>query len=678
MPGEKEIIKTTCPRDCYDGCGIAVIKRGGKITKVLGDPNHPTSRGALCGKCAVAYNGVWLDEKARLLSPLRRTGPKGSGQFEAISWDDALAEIAGKLQAITNDHGADRIVHTHYTGTCSALAHSFPSRFFERLGATEVEPDTICNNAGHAAWGYVFGDSHVGFDPRTARDSKAIMVWGANPSASAPHAHKIWLRETPAQVIVVDPVRHDTAAEADIYLQPFPGSDAALAFAMLHVMRRDGLFDDGYIADHVIGFDDVAPLLDDCTPAWGEAQTGVPAADIERAAKVYGAGPSLLWLGQGLQRQPQGGNIFRALAMLPAFTGNIGKPGAGFYYLNDSFGIANRKGAAPDYEAPSTTDDGPASISQMDVPDLIQGSDRIRAYMVWNCNPVASNPRQADLRNGLKRDDLFTVVVDCFQTDTADYADIVLPAASFMEFDDIASSYFHFTYGALQKCQDPMGESLPNQEIFRRLARAMGFEDKHLYETDQSVIDKTLKYAGLGISWDELKEKGWAQLGDEPLVLWADGKFPTPSGKIEIACTRAQADGHPLVPQPSVDARPADGRYRLLSPADKWLMNSSYGNDPRIEELMGAPNVAIHPDDAGKLGIGDGDQVTLANDAGTLAMTARLSDEIPTGVLLAHKSRWPKMRGDGINVNLLHIPQKTDMGESTSVHATEVTIQKSA
>jgi anaerobic selenocysteine-containing dehydrogenase len=282
------------------------------------------------------------------------------------------------------------------------------------------------------------------------------------------------------------------------------------------------------------------------------------------------------------------------------------------------------------------------------------------------------------MRRGLERDDLFTVVIDCFQTDTADYADIVLPAASFLEFDDIASSYFHFTYGPVVKCREPMGESLPNQEIFRRLSRAMGFEENHLYEDDRSVIDKTLKYSGLGIGWDELKAKGWTALGDEPLVLWSEGKFPTPSGKIEIASERAEADGHPRVPQPTSDPRPGEGRFRLLSPADKWLMNSSYGNDPRIGELMGPPQVVMHPDDANRLGIAKGDRVTLTNDAGAVAFTAYVADMIPPGVLLTHKSRWPKTRGDGVNVNLLHIPQKTDMGESTSVHATEVEVQKVA
>jgi len=672
---EREIVKTTCPRDCYDGCGIAVVKRDGKITKVLGDPDHPTARGALCGKCAVAYNGVWLDPEARLLHPMRRTGEKGSGQFERISWDEALATIADKLKAISADHGAESILHTHYTGTCSAIANTFPGRFFSRLGATEAEPDSICNNAGHAAWGYVFGDSHTGFDPRTAKDSACVVVWGANPSASAPHVHKHWLKETPAKVIVIDPVRHDTAADADLHLQLRPGSDAALAFGLMHVARRDGLLDHDYIARSVLGYDELEAAIEAATPAWTAGKTGLSEAEIEEAATLYARGPSLLWLGQGLQRQPQGGNIFRACAMLPALTGNIGKPGAGFYYLNSGGGIIARKGAAPTYEPPS--DDGkPAapSISQMDVPAALNDPDRFHAYMVWNCNPVASNPAQAQMRSGLARDDLFTVVVDCFPTDTAAYADIVLPAASFLEFDDLSGSYFHLTVGAQVKCAEPMGESLPNQEIFRRLSRAMGFEDGFLYRDDHEMLDKMLAGMGIGLTFDELKEKGWAWGTPEPLILWSEGTFPTPSGRIELASDRAEADGHPRTPQPTADAPPSEGRLRLLSPAGKWLMNSSYGNDPRIQELMGAPTVAIHPDDAKRLGIEDGQQVTLKNDAGTLTMAAVISDIIPAGSLLTDKSRWPNAENAHANVNLLHIPQKTDMGESTSVHGVEVEI----
>jgi anaerobic selenocysteine-containing dehydrogenase len=321
MAGDKEILKTTCPRDCYDACGIVAIKRDGKITRVLGDPDHPVSRGALCGKCALAYNGVFRDPAARLLQPLKRIGAKGDGRFEPVSWDEAIADIAGRFKDISSAAGADKIVHAHYTGTCSLIANNFPMRFLGRLGAREVEPDTVCNMAGHVALDYVIGTSLVGFDPRTAKDSKCIMVWGANPSASAPHQHKHWLPESPGTVIVVDPVRHPTAEQADMHLQPFPGSDAALAFAMLHVLVRDRLIDQGFLDNHTIGWDELAPSIDSCTPAWGEAQTGVPAAQIEEAARIYGAGPSLLWLGQGLQRQPLGGNVMRACMLLPAATG---------------------------------------------------------------------------------------------------------------------------------------------------------------------------------------------------------------------------------------------------------------------------------------------------------------------------------------------------------------------
>ena len=676
MAGDREIIKTTCPRDCYDGCGIAVVKRGGKISKVLGDPDHPVARGALCGKCAVAYNGVWLDPEARLLHPLKRTGPKGSATFERISWDEALATIAERFHAIGRETGYDRILHTHYTGTCSALANGFPDRFFQRLGATEADPDTICNNAGHVAWGYVFGDSHTGFDPRTAKDSACILVWGANPSHSAPHAHKQWLKESPAKVVVIDPVRHETAAAADLHLQLRPGSDAALAFGLVHVLRRDGLIDRDYIDGHVLGWDDLQADIDRATPAWTAEATGLPVAQIEEAARLYGKGPSLLWLGQGLQRQPRGGNIFRACAMLPAVTGNIGKPGAGFYYLNSTMGILARGGAAPTYEPPAEPVPGERldpspKVSQMDVPELLNDPARVRSYVVWNCNPIASNPAQAKMRSGLARDDLFTVVIDCFPTDTAAYADIVLPAASFLEFDDVSTSYFHLVVGAQVKAAEPMGESLPNQEIFRRLATAMGFDEPHLHKSDREMIDRILEGSGTGVGWDALKAKGWVWGSKEPIVLWQEGRFPTPSGKIELASARARADGHPFTPTPEADPLPSGGRMRLLSPAGKWLMNSLYGNDPRVRELMGEATVAIHPADAKRLRIADGQPVTLTNEAGHMTLKAVVSDIIPAGSLLTDKSRWPGLE-HGVNVNLLHVPQKTDMGESTSVHGVEV------
>src|SRR5579864_6784798 len=419
MAAVDEVILTTCPRDCYDACGVAVVKRDGQVRHIRGDRNHSVARGRLCKKCSTAYNGVMLDPNARLLYPLRRDGPKGSGQFERVSWETALAEAAERLAA----GPPETVLNAHYTGTFALLGYSFPLRFFNRLGATEVDPDTICNKAGHVALDYLYGTSLDGFDPRTARESAAILVWGANPSASAPHQHDHWLPEAPGQVIVVDPVRTPTAAMADLHLAPFPGSDAALAFALLHVIVRDGLDDPGLLADHALGYDELEPMLADCTPDWGERVTGVPAELIERAARTYGSGPSLLWIGQGFQRQPRGGNAVRAVGLLPALSGNLGRPGSGFLYLNGTGG----RGVDGDYlTGAQLAREKPAPVSHMGLADRLEDRERSRALFCWNINIAASNPEQRRLRSALAREDLFTVVADLFATDTSDYADLIL------------------------------------------------------------------------------------------------------------------------------------------------------------------------------------------------------------------------------------------------------------
>ena len=669
----KQIVKTTCPRDCYDSCGITVIKRDGRITKVLGDPDHFVSRGALCGKCALAYNGVYLDSNARLTQPLKRIGAKGEGRFEPVSWDQATADIAARLNGIITDGGPERIVHAHYTGTCSIIANLFPMRFFNRLGAREVDPDTVCNMAGHVALKYVIGASSIGFDPRTARDAHSIVVWGANPSASAPHQHKHWLKEAPGTVIVIDPVRHPTAAAADIHLQPFPGTDAALAFTIVHVLARDGLIDRPFLERHCIGWDEIELAVASCTPAWGEAQTGVAAADIEKVARIYGGGPSLLWLGQGLQRQPMGGNVMRACALLPAVTGNYGKPGAGLLYLNGSA----RKGVDADYMMAAHLSRSPPPFSQMELAARLENPADIAAIFCWNINPAASSPEQARLHRALAREDLFTVVADVFETDTTDFADYVLPAASFLEFDDLVSGYFNLSFSAQAKVTEPLGESLPNQEIFRRLASAMGFDEPKLHESDGAMIANLMDQVGIAGDFAALAAKGTVMLDDAPVIQFPDLRFPTPSGKIEIASASAERDGHPRLPQPTTDPRPADQRLRLLSPASPWLMNDSYANDGRIAERLGVATVTLNPTDAAARGLAAGDKVRLANQTGMLDLTLAVSDVVPPGACLSPKGRWPRREGPArANVNVLNPGIKSDMGESTAVHGVEVTVER--
>ena len=658
-------LKTTCPRDCYDACGIVVTLLDGRIKNVRGDRDHPVARGKLCRKCSIGYNGVFLDEGARLTHPLRRTGPKGSGRFERIGWDEAIAECAARLGAIVREHGAPAILHTHYTGTLSLLAFLFGNRFFNRLGATEVDPDSVCNKAGHVALEYVYGASEIGFDPRTIRDASCVLVWGANPSACGPHQHEHWLGETKASVIVIDPIATDTARAATLHVQPRPGADAALAFGLMHVIARDGLLDRDYLARNAVGFDELEPLLAACTPEWTERETDVPAALVEQVARTYACGPSLLWLGQGLQRQPLGGNIFRAASLLPALSGNLGKPGAGFCYMN----TAERVGVDyDDLTASHLASDPPVAISQMDLADVLADPQRSRALVCWNINVASSNPRQADLRRALERDDLYCVALDIFPTETTALADLVLPAASFLEFDDLVASYFELSLSAQVKAQEPVGEALPNQEIFRRLAAAMGFTEPELHEADRPIIERVLAASGTGETFASLAAKGTVWPHAEPLLQFADGAFPTPSGKIEIASARAEADGHPRVPSPAADARTAGSLLRVLSPASPWSMNGTFANDPKIIRRMGDATVGLHPDEAAARHLADGDRVELANATGTLRLRVELSDRVPRGVALVPKGRW------GPNVNQLNPGAKTDIGDSSAVHGVEATI----
>ena len=659
--------RTTCPRDCYDACGILVKTAADGTINVVGDPDHSVSRGALCGKCSIGYNGVWRDPNARLTRPLKRVGPKGTGDFAPVSWDAALGDIADRLNAIRGVDGAASILHTHYTGTCSLIAGVFPLRFFNAIGATEVDPDTVCNKAGHAALQLMYGESTRGFDPRTIDRASCVMIWGANPSASAPHVHQYWLSETAVPKIVVDPIRHETAAEADIHLQLYPGTDSALAFAMLHVIRAAGRIDRNFLAAHARGWEQIECQLDACTPAWGEAITGVPSQLIEDAALLYAPGPSLLWMGQGFQRQSFGGNAMRAVGLLPAATGNIGKYGAGFLYLNgwDTRGVDAGYLTAAHLKPKSAQ-----TISHMDLAGRLEAPDS-KAIVTWNNNIAVSSPEQRRLRRALEREDLLQVTLDLFQTDTANYADYVLPAASFLEFDDVVMSYFNASISAQVKAVEPLGVALPNQDIFRRLATAMGLSDPELFETDTAMIGTLLDQAKPGLTFATLAEVGTIDYPPEPVVQFERHDYRTASGKIELAGSSFIGAGLPAAPFASAEARPERGELRLLSPASKWLMNSSFGNDPKILKQLGEGDAFVHPDEARSRGIVDGAHVTLSNPTGAITLRLTVSTDVPRGVILAHKSRWT---ASGVNVNALNPGAKSDLAESCAVHSINVAV----
>jgi anaerobic selenocysteine-containing dehydrogenase len=664
-------VKTTCPRDCYDACGVLVKMASDGGISIVGDPDHDMSRGKLCGKCSIAYNGVWRSLSDRLSKPLKRVGPKGSGAFAVVSWDDALSEIAERSFDILDSDGGQAILHTHYTGTCSLIAGIFPLRFFNRIGATEVDPDTVCNKAGHVALQLAFGESTRGFDPRTITSSECVLVWGANPSASAPHVHEHWLLGHRVRKIVVDPIRHATAAAADIHLQLFPGTDGALAFAMLAVIRSAGLLDRHFLADHCMGWDAIEVQLDACTLAWGEATTGVPAALIKEAALLYARGPSLLWMGQGFQRQTYGGNAMRSIALLPPATGNVGKPGSGFLYLNGW----DTRGVDGAYLSGSHLNTDARSVSHMDLAARLEAVDT-KALFTWNNNIAASSPEQTRLRQALTRDDLLQVTVDLFQTDTADYADFVLPAASFLEFDDIVMSYFNHTLSAQVAALPSPGEALPNQEIFRRLARAMGLTEKELFETDQEIIDTILRQAQPGLDFETLASKGTVYTSVRPAIQFATHDYKTPTGNIEMAGERFVEAGLPSAPFPAAEERPAQGEFRMLSPASEWLMNSSYANDEKISRRFRSFEAWLNPIDAATIGASDESLIRVENKSGSIDLRVGLSSNVPRGVLLAPKGQWPKVSASHANINVLNPGGKSDLAQSCAVHSINVSIAR--
>ncbi len=666
-------VKTTCPRDCYDACGISVLVQDGAIRKVMGDRDHHVSRGALCGKCALGYNGPFIDPDQRLASPLRRSGPKGSGQFEGVSWDEAIGEIADRMKTILAQAAPTTVLHTHYTGTVAMLAGWFPIRFFNQMGATEVDPDTVCNKAGHVALADMFGTSLTGFDPEQLPNAGALMIWGANPSHSAPHMHRDWVRSTNAKVIAIDPIAHETAREADLHLQLRPGTDAALAFGLLHVIKKAGRFDQSFIERHMLGFERMQADIDEATPELTEQRTGVPAALIEQAAMIFSEGPSMLWLGQGMQRQPRGGNAFRAAVLLSIVTGHLGKPGAGFCYMNgpETRGV--------DYSflmAPDLRKDGGASISHIDLADYLESAEKSRALFTWNNNILASSPAQSRLRKAIAREDLFTVVTDLFMTDTAMFADYILPAASFLEFDDLVFPYFHNTMSAQVKAAEPVGQALPNQEIFRRLARAMGYNAEELFESDESMLSRLIAQTSFKGSFEDLKAVGTVALCEKPLVQFEALKFNTPSGKIEVYSQRMEEIGQPPVPVPHADPVPAGDKVRILSPASAWLMNSIYGNAETVRKRIGDPTVYLSQGDAVRRGLTDGDPVVLENTAGSLHLQLKISSNVPEGVALVYKGNWPRYTGEVANVNVLNPGMRSDIAESTAVHGVEASLAR--
>src|SRR6266487_5361096 len=678
-PAPRIVVRGACPHDCPDTCALLVTVENGRAIKIEGAPDHPTTRGTLCTKVARYLDRTYASE--RVLHPLRRVGPKGTGRFERIGWDEALDTISARFKEIAaSPDGPQAILPYSYAGTMGLLQYcSMDRRFFHRLGASLLDR-TICSSAGKAGYAATIGAS-IGTDLEQFENAKLIVIWGSNPIVSNLH---LWSRvqeakRRGAKLIAIDPYRSQTAEKCHVHLAPLPGTDAALALGVMNVLVAENLLDHDYIARYTLGFEQLAERVREYPPQRVAQITGLATADIVALARDYGTiKPAVIRLNYGMQRHAGGGMAMRTAACLPALVGAWRDPAGGALLSSSGTYPVNFKAL----ERPDLIWNNPRTINMSTIGDALldKNDPPIRAIYVYNSNPVAVAPESVKVVAGFSREDLFCVVHDVFLTDTADYADIVLPATTQLEHVDVHSSYGHLYVLANNPAIAPVGEAKPNTEVFRLLAERMGFEEPCFSESDEQMARHAFVAAhprAQGLDWDRLKVEGWQRLNvPTPFAPFAEGNFPTPSGKCEFyseALVREGVDPLPTYtpPRESVGSNPVLAlRYPLamISPPARNALNSSFANLPVFAENEATPRLEIHPDDAAARGIATGDRIRVFNDRGALVLTARVTDRARCGVVIALSIWWRKLSPDGTNANMVTGQALTDLGRAATFY----------
>lgn len=669
---------SVCALDCPDACSmlVQVDTATGRATRLKGNPAHPITQGFLCGKVAKYLDRNYHAD--RLQYPLERTGPKGSGQFRRISWDEALDKIATRLTDIVATHGSESVLPYSYAGTMGILqGASMDRRFFHRLGASRLDR-TICSSAGGAAL-MASMNARLGTEPEQFPQSKLIIAWGANVLTTNVHLWPfiVQARRNGARFIVIDPIRTKTASLADQHIPIHPGTDLALALAMAHVIFRDGLEDASYI-EHIHDLAEYRAVAMDMTPARAAELTGVPAAIIESLARELATTrPAVLRANYGVQRSDRGGRAIQAIASLAALTGQFRHIGGGFN-LSTSGGFAINRAAVErlDLEPHPTR-----LINMSELGHALTRLDnpRVMAMINYNSNPAAIAPDQVAVLRGLAREDLFTVVLEHFMTDTALRADIVLPATTFLEHTDLYISYGHYYIQLARPAIAPPFECRPNADVFRELARRMGFTDPCFNDTDDDMIRQLLASPSpflSGITLERLEAEHSVRLNlgapTGEFQPFANGQFPTEHGKFITG-------GKALTYEPPVESRfgaAASGRYPLemISWKNHDSMNSTFGHRADVDQDNAV--VIIHPDDAAPRQITDGARVRMYNDRGAVESVARLdSQHVQPGVICAPSVRWPRLSPNGLGINALTSQRLTDIGGGATFYSCLIEIE---
>jgi anaerobic selenocysteine-containing dehydrogenase len=686
-------VRAACPHDCPDTCALLITVEDGVATEVKGDPDHPTTAGVLCTKVARYAERTYHPE--RLLYPMRRVGKKGEGKFERISWDQALDEIAGRIKAIAA-RAPQAILPYSYCGTMGLVqGESMSSRFFNQLGASQLDR-TICAMAGFTGYKYTIGAT-IGTDLEQFQDSKLIIIWGGNPIASNLH---FWTRAQEAKrrgakLIAIDPYRSLTAEKCHQHIALLPGTDAALALGMMHVLIREELLDHDYIARHTLGFEQLKARAAEWTPERAAETCGISVDEVVGLARDYGQAarrgePVAIRVNYGVQRVRGGGMSVRTIACLPALVGAWRHAAGGIQLSSSGSFPANRTALQrPDLQRQPVRTINMTTIGD----DLLADSSpafgpKIEAVIVYNANPLAIAPDSDKVMRGFQRDDLFTVVLEHFQTDSADYADILLPATTQLEHVDAHLAYGHLYMMANNAAIAPMGEAKPNTEIFRLLAARMGFGDPCFSESDDQLAAKAFDVRdarAVHFDWEALKQRGWQKL-NMPDAPFADGGFPTPSGKCEFYSASMLADGHDPLPTwtpnyESVASSPELARkypLAMISPPARNFLNSTFVNVKSLRGAEGEPHLDIHPDDCAARGIEDGAMVRIFNDRGSFVAKARVTPKARAGLVVGLSVWWKKLAGDGKNANQVTSQRLTDMGRAPTFYDTLVQVEKTA
>ncbi len=663
-------VRAACPHDCPDTCAIRVTVHDGRAVKVQGDPDHPPTHGALCTKVSRYPERTYHAE--RVLQPLRRVGPKGSGQFEPVSWETALSDIAGRLKAIAA-RDPQAIVPYSYAGTMGLLqGESMAARFFHRLGASLLDR-TICASAGGEALAATYGGK-VGMHLAHYADSRLILIWGSNSIASNLH---FWTfaqeaKRHGAKLVCIDPRQTETADKCHQHIALRPGTDGALALGLMRELVVNDWLDHDYIEHHTEGW----PALRERAMAWTAERTaevcGITPDEVRQLARDYGTTkPAAIRLNYGMQRAHGGGNAVRLVAVLPCLVGAWRDPAGGMLLSASGWFRRFRNDAAlqrPDLLAGRT----PRTINMSTIgDDLLREASpafgpKIEALVVYNSNPVAVAPESRKVVKGFARDDLFTVVLDHFLTDTADHADIVLPATTQLEHLDVHTSYGH-TYALINEpAVAPLGQAKANTQIFRELAAAMGFGDACFRDDDETLARQAFSAE---VDFEALRRDGWVKL-PLPEAPFANGGFLTPSGKCQIdAPGLGVPDFVPNYESP-LSAPELAARYPLamISPPARNFLNSTFVNVKSLRDIEGEPLVEIHAADAAPRGIADGAVVRVFNDRGSYVCKAKVSARARPGVLNGLGVWWRKLGLEGTNVNELTHQKLTDIGRAPSFY----------